>query len=207
MKYVIKIMLLFVPALYNLNTYTSTKEEPTIPLSNYTPPCAHVPAGWDPQIAYMQTSPHTNPGIAALYTQRFAAHKTADDVAQSWPPLYIAEVNEKVGMGCFARKKIKKHSFIREYTGQRIPATLETDDFTYVAMLTHEIFVDAKNIGNESRYMNHSTTTPNAINDHIRLADGTIILVLIALKDIEPDEEIRWNYGSSYWKEQGKKPD
>lgn len=203
MKYVLKIMLLFIPVFYSLHIYTSTHQETGTPFNSFN---TTLPTGWDRQIIYMQTSPQTNRGIATLCRQRFSIPKTATDVAQSWPSLYIDRVNQHVGMGCFAKQTINKHSFIREYTGKRISATESIEDFTYIAMVTSEIFVDAKNIGNESRYMNHSST-PNAINDRVQLPDGTVILVLIALKTIVAGEEIRWNYGSSYWKEQGKEPE
>lgn len=67
--------------------------------------------------------------------------------------------------------------------------------------------VDAGEVGNEARYANHADY-PNGIlvkrcnsNCPTRMCGKcTMVPHLVALRDIEPGDEITINYGSSYWK-------
>ena len=67
------------------------------------------------------------------------------------------------------------------------------------AVTEHEwvLQIDASEIGNEARYANHADN-PNAILVK-RMSNGRLLPHIVALRDINPEDEITINYGSSYW--------
>lgn len=112
------------------------------------------------------------------------------------------------GLGAFATRRIRKGQRIIEYIGERITqdeADLRYDDesmerhHTFLFNLDDSTVLDAGNVHNESRYINHSCE-PNcqALIDKKRI-------FIYALRTIEPGEELTYDY--AYERTEGMGPD
>jgi len=102
------------------------------------------------------------------------------------------------GLGLFATKRIKRGAYIAAYRGRRI-TTKESDQreargARYMFALNKRWVIDGSPRWNVARYMNHSCR-PNA--KPVGRRGG---IVIVALRQIEPDEEITFNYGQDYLK-------
>ena len=102
------------------------------------------------------------------------------------------------GLGLFATKRIKRGAYIAAYRGRRI-TTKESDQreargARYMFALNKRWVIDGSPRWNVARYMNHSCR-PNA--KPVGRRGG---IVIVALRQIEPDEEITYNYGQDYLK-------
>ncbi len=120
-------------------------------------------------------------------------------------PVYIKKVNEKVGYGLFAMNDLLRGSYIGEYAGK----------VRHIARGSHEHneycihyptkwlsckyhVIDALQHGNHIRFINHSDS-PNA--KPIILVDrGIVRIVFFAVRDIDQEEEIVFDYGPDFWK-------
>ncbi|KAF3147859.1 hypothetical protein TWF569_005971 [Orbilia oligospora] len=108
------------------------------------------------------------------------------------------------GNGLFAMEPIKKGSFVGEYTGEVIPEgeanrRVDTYDSSTISFLfeinsTHEI--DSTHYGNKTRYLNHSELEPNC-GPKVLLVNGIHRIAFRALEDIEPGQELTFNYGEN----------
>jgi SET domain-containing protein len=102
------------------------------------------------------------------------------------------------GLGLFAIKPIKRAAHIAAYRG-RVISTKEADrrearGARYMFELTTKWTIDGSPRWNLARYINHSCR-PNA--EPIGRKGG---IVIVALRRIEPGEEITYNYGREYYK-------
>jgi uncharacterized protein len=102
------------------------------------------------------------------------------------------------GLGLFAAKQIKRGAYIATYRGRRIP-TEESDrrearGARYMFELNKRWVIDGSPRWNVARYINHSCR-PNA--KPVGRRGG---IVIVALRQIEPDEEITYDYGRDYLK-------
>jgi uncharacterized protein len=102
------------------------------------------------------------------------------------------------GLGLFATRPIKRKSYIATYRG-RIISTAEADrrearGARYMFELTKRWTIDGSSRRNLARYINHSCR-PNA--EPIGRNGG---IVIVALRRIEPGEEITYDYGREYLK-------
>jgi SET domain-containing protein len=104
----------------------------------------------------------------------------------------------RTGLGLFATEPIKKRAFIVEYTGRRLTTAqaekLEARNARYLYEINSRWTIDGKSRRNIGRYANHSCR-PNAESDTIR---GKKV-ILRAIKNIKPGEEITYSYGSDYF--------
>lgn len=120
-------------------------------------------------------------------------------------PCSIRWINQELGYGLFAENRIAKMSFIGQYTGiVRRVNRLKSDLNGYCMHLPTKFFswgyylIDAYKGGNELRFSNHSGK-PNM--KPFCLVDRSLIHIgLFATRDIEPGEELTFNYGKDYWK-------
>lgn len=114
--------------------------------------------------------------IAAPHFSRQSEKSIEDKV-------YIAE-SPIHGMGCFAKKRIRRNAYIGSYEGMPV-----LEDGTHVLWVEQDHggwhLVDGKNA---LRYLNHSPE-PNAEFDGARL---------YALRNIEVGEEITFHYGDEW---------
>jgi SET domain-containing protein len=102
------------------------------------------------------------------------------------------------GLGLFATKSIKRGTYIATYRGRRI-TTEESDrrearGARYMFALNKRWVIDGSRRWNVARYINHSCR-PNA--KPVGRRGG---IVIVALRQIEPGEEITYNYGRDYLK-------
>src|SRR5580658_1580862 len=100
------------------------------------------------------------------------------------------------GLGLFATKPIKRAAYIATYRG-RIITTKEADrrealGARYMFELNKRVTIDGSPRWNVARYINHSCK-PNA--EPVGRNGG---IVIVALRRIEPDEEITYDYGKEY---------
>ncbi|HZP74819.1 MAG TPA: SET domain-containing protein [Pseudolabrys sp.] len=104
----------------------------------------------------------------------------------------------RTGFGLFATALIKKRAFIVEYRGPRIDndeaQRRENRGNKYLYEINSKVTVDGTPRYNIARYANHSCR-PNAESDTIK---GKIIIR--AIRDIQPGEEIVYDYGTDYFK-------
>jgi SET domain-containing protein len=102
------------------------------------------------------------------------------------------------GLGLFAIKPIKRGAYIATYRGRRI-ATEEADrraarGASYMFEVNKRWTIDGSPRWNVARYINHSCR-PNA--KPVGRKGG---IVIVALHQIEPGEEITYDYGRGYLK-------
>jgi hypothetical protein len=102
------------------------------------------------------------------------------------------------GLGLFATKPIKRGAYITAYRGRRI-TTEEADrraarGASYMFELNKRWTIDGSPRWNVARYINHSCR-PNA--KPVGRRGG---IVIVALRRIEPREEITYDYGREYVK-------
>ena len=115
------------------------------------------------------------------------------------------------GKGVRAKEQIEAGAFICEYMGEIIDkieaekrfserSSLNEKNFLLVLLeyysnnkKTQETFIDARNYGNIGRFINHSCE-PNLIVIPVRIDNIIPCAALFAIKDIEIDEELSYNY-------------
>lgn len=112
----------------------------------------------------------------------------------------------RTGLGLFATRPIKKRTIFLEYKGPRITNAeaerLEARGSRYMYEINSRWTIDGKARSNIARYGNHSCR-PNAESDILlgKRAEGRKggKVIIRAIKDIEPGEEITYDYGKDYW--------
>ncbi len=102
------------------------------------------------------------------------------------------------GLGLFATKPIKQGAYIATYRGRRITTEesnrREARGARYMFALNKRWVIDGTPRWNVARYINHSCR-PNA--QPVGRKGG---IVIVALRRIEPEEEITYDYGREYLK-------
>lgn len=100
------------------------------------------------------------------------------------------------GLGLFATKPIKRTAYIATYRGRRISTEeadrLEARGARYMFELNRRWTIDGSSRRNVARYINHSCR-PNA-----KPVSRKGKIVIVALRRIEPGEEITYDYGKEY---------
>lgn len=152
------------------------------------------------------------------------------------PHLQLSYVNSKVNTGVFLKydsPPINTGDLIGIYTGlyELVTADLSShNSYAYdVAQGIHlkpkelgyvdrwetplnskqeySVQTNALEAGNFTRFINHSSLHPNIEAVVSKLPDGRMEVVLFALKDIEPGQQLLSNYGGEYWRALGIIPD
>ena len=103
------------------------------------------------------------------------------------------------GLGLFAIKPIKKGSKIVRYFGPLLDSKKKKDDAVenkYLFELNGRWTIDGSVRENIARYINHACK-PNAESD-VRPRKRKVFIR--AIKNIEPGEEINYDYGTDYFK-------
>lgn len=104
------------------------------------------------------------------------------------------------GLGLFATKPIKKGTRIIRYFGPLLDCNKKKDDAIenkYLFQLTNRWTIDGSVRENVARYINHACK-PNAESD---VKPRKRKVFIRAIKNIEPGEEINYDYGTDYFKE------
>jgi SET domain-containing protein len=116
-------------------------------------------------------------------------------------PLYIKFVNETVGFGVFAEQDIDKGVIVGEYTGHAISVShlekINLKDDSYAIGPLYGIVVDAKKVGNITRFINHSAK-PNLVTVGLYKCNYPCV-VLISSEPIKKDQQLFFDYGEKYW--------
>jgi uncharacterized protein len=105
----------------------------------------------------------------------------------------------KTGLGLFATKPIKKGSKIIRYFGPILDSRKKDEDAIenkYLFELNDRWTIDGSTRKNLARYINHACK-PNAESD---VKPRKRKVFIRAIKDIEPGEEINYDYGTDYFK-------
>jgi hypothetical protein len=105
----------------------------------------------------------------------------------------------RTGLGLFATKPIKKGTRIIRYFGPLLDSRKSKDDAIenkYLFELNGRWTIDGSVRANIARYINHSCR-PNAESD-VRPRMRKVFIC--AIKNIEPGEEINYDYGTDYFK-------
>src|ERR1700761_4594752 len=105
----------------------------------------------------------------------------------------------RTGLGLFATKPIKKGAKIIRYFGPLLDSRKKKDDAIenkYLFELTNRWTIDGSVRKNIARYINHACR-PNAESD-VRPRKRKVFIR--AIKNIEPGEEINYDYGTDYFK-------
>jgi uncharacterized protein len=105
----------------------------------------------------------------------------------------------RTGLGLFATKPIKKGTKIVRYFGPLLDSRKKKDDAIenkYLFELTNRWTIDGSVRANIARYINHACK-PNAESD-VRPRKRKVFIR--AIKNIEPGEEINYDYGTDYFK-------
>src|SRR5262252_6100774 len=106
----------------------------------------------------------------------------------------------RTGLGLFATKPIKKGTRIIRYFGPLLDCDKDEDDAVenkYLFQLTNRWTIDGSVRENVARYINHGCK-PNAESD---VKPRKRKVFIRAIKNIEPGEEINYDYGTEYFKE------
>jgi len=151
----------------------------------------------------------------------FFLNKTMEIINTKWidvtghEPKFIKIKSSKIcGKGAFAKKKIKKGTFVGHYMG-KISNVLKTGPYIFYSKRNNKLFsIDATNINysNWTRYMNCSTNMENEnissyflkneniynINGILKSIEGYI--VFYAKRDIMKNEELLYYYGTFFAK-------
>jgi len=158
-------------------------------------------------------------------------HKVNEEIVQKGLPshLQLSYIHAQVHAGIFLKKESKpiaSGKFIGLYTGryELVPSDLCTGtsyaydvaqglilkkrDLQHVvykdsSSSEHSIQTNAFEIGNFTRYINHSSLAPNVEAVVGKLPDGRMEILLFALQKILPGEQLLSNYGGQYWKALG----
>jgi hypothetical protein len=105
----------------------------------------------------------------------------------------------RTGLGLFATKPIKKGAKIVRYFGPLLDSRKKKDDAIenkYLFELNGRWTIDGSVRENIARYINHACK-PNAESDVMPRKRKVVIR---AIKNIEPGEEINYDYGTDYFK-------
>ncbi|NOJ44937.1 SET domain-containing protein [Bradyrhizobium archetypum] len=105
----------------------------------------------------------------------------------------------RTGLGLFATKPIKKGTKIIRYFGPLLDSKKEEEDAIenkYLFELSGRWTIDGSVRENIARYINHSCR-PNAESD---VKPRKRKVFIRAIKNIEPGEEINYDYGTDYFK-------
>ncbi|MGY4159329.1 hypothetical protein ACVINW_005171 [Bradyrhizobium sp. USDA 4461] len=105
----------------------------------------------------------------------------------------------RTGLGLFATKPIKKGTKIIRYFGPLLDSKKKDEDAIenkYLFELTNRWTIDGSIRENIARYINHACR-PNAESD---VKPRKRKVFIRAIKDIEPGDEINYDYGTDYFK-------
>src|SRR5215831_1334820 len=105
----------------------------------------------------------------------------------------------RTGLGLFATKPIRKGTKIIRYFGPLLDSRKEKDDAIenkYLFELSNRWTIDGSVRENIARYINHGCK-PNAESD---VKPRKRKVFIRAIKNIEPGEEISYDYGTDYFK-------
>lgn len=139
--------------------------------------------------------------------------------------IQVVKISEEIGWGVFAKKNIEAKEFLGIYSGlfELVQAdNLENNEYVFdllegfskEELITlnlkdngnGEYFLrtNAKEVGNFTRYINHSSS-PN-VKPKLQIIDGDVQVLLFASEPVQEGRQLFLDYGEEYWKKLGIKP-
>lgn len=122
------------------------------------------------------------------------------------PPVAIQLVDQEVGYGVFAKKKIAPCGYVGEYTGiiqerkrKHLKEKVYCVRYTVWEAGRKNYVIDAEQKGNFTRFINHSSK-PNLGLQSVYWR-GVPRMIFIALKEIPEGAQLTFDYGALFWKE------
>lgn len=137
-----------------------------------------------------------NHWLLALFEEEFRK--------KNLPNVSIKEVNSIVGHGVFAEETLKALTYIGEYTGVvRKRRRKEDKENNYIFRYLETRFripyvIDAREKGNVTRFLNHSTT-PNLLSRAL-VIDDSYHIIFFTKQPCHKGEQLTYDYGPFYWK-------
>jgi SET domain-containing protein len=126
-------------------------------------------------------------------------------------PIEVRKVDDEVGDGVFAAKRIAPCAFVGEYTGviqERTPKELKNERYclrlTTWEMGKRNFCINASQKGNFTRFINHSANPNLAL--HSVYWKELPRMIFIALQEIPEGTQLTFDYGDIYWKEFSQPP-
>lgn len=134
--------------------------------------------------------------LGALYAEQIRSNSVAD-VSIRW-------IDERLGYGLFADRKIEAGECIGEYAGIVRRRSLLFRNFNEYCfsyptsdLSFRKYIIDAQDNGNELRYANHGEE-PNCEATCV-LLDGILHILIRAIRDIPANAQITYDYSQDYW--------
>jgi uncharacterized protein len=139
--------------------------------------------------------------MTSIDARHFICHPQAHSfltVSSAMPRRSFRVGRSFTGLGLFATRLIKKREKIAEYKGPRVSAEeagrMERRGNRYLYEINPRVTIDGTPRSNVARYANHACN-PNA---ETYTYGGRVYIR--ALRNIRPDEEITYDYGTDYLK-------
>ena len=117
---------------------------------------------------------------------------------------YIRWINRYLGYGVYAAVDIPANTFIGEYTGiikRKNRRKNRFNDYIFSYDLCGKATrwcIDAKNVGNFTRFLNHSDE-PNLTSRWV-VKDGITHIIIFSNKSIQKGTQLTYCYGPLYWR-------
>lgn len=117
--------------------------------------------------------------------------------------LSVEWINTQIGFGVFASQSIAAGAFIGEYTGTVRPRCKKLDRtndycFEYAIGEKSPWVIDAREGGNQTRFINHATK--GNLEPLFVCSLGLMHLILITTQKIEAGAQLVYPYGPHFWK-------
>lgn len=148
------------------------------------------------RLVYTECSPETCPCRESCQNTKIQRHMIAPGVEKF--------MTQQKGWGVQSKYPIKKGTYILEYVGEVVTerefkermATLYTSDIHHYCLhLDGGLVIDGHRMGSDCRFVNHSCA-PNCEMQKWSV-NGLSRMALFAMRDIEPGEELTYDYNFS----------
>lgn len=148
------------------------------------------------RLVYTECSPETCPCRESCQNTKIQRHMIAPGVERF--------MTQQKGWGVQTKMPIKKGTYILEYVGEVVTerefkermATLYTSDIHHYCLhLDGGLVIDGHRMGSDCRFVNHSCA-PNCEMQKWSV-NGLSRMALFAMRDIEPGEELTYDYNFS----------
>jgi hypothetical protein len=136
----------------------------------------------------------------------YGASRDGDD---PWTRKYeIKWVNEQIGHGLFAKQKFKAGDVIGYYAGYLTDKPFnQAYSFGFDGSVFDGLNIDPTHFGNAMRFINHTSDKFANVKTVEYFQDGLPFVMFVAKKDMEPGDEMLYDYGVGYWDTQGIVPE
>ena len=114
----------------------------------------------------------------------------------------VLGVSRAHGLGVFVAEAAGAGDFVGEYVGELVSAAeghrrgraYDAVGVSYLATLSQTTIVDATRVGSRTKFINHSSNSPN-LEMKLLSIGGTIRAALFAARDLSAGEEVFFDYG------------